>query len=223
MYSISDVYISERFLHDRVASIRNIIEKCNYNCSHVLQPDEFLVLDETLYGNGIEVSFKQYNKSKPAKYGLLFESVNAAKYLFTLRAARSLCRETSRRTRSMLHPRNNTTTTGPPPPSPPPPVHHHHHHHHYHHHHQSGCFVSSCRTCVAMVHEFTNYLLYNVITLYSVCNCVLNCIHMYSKHCCYHECSDISPNTFKEIHYINKLKVSCENSLCRFLRTQPLS
>ena len=169
----------------------------------------------------------KYRSSNTIKVSLpnmdLFESVNAAKYLFTLRAARSLCRETSRRTRSMLHPRNNTTTTGPPPPSPPPPVHHHHHHHHYHHHHQSGCFVSSCRTCVAMVHEFTNYLLYNVITLYSVCNCVLNCIHMYSKHCCYHECSDISPNTFKEIHYINKLKVSCENSLCRFLRTQPLS
>jgi hypothetical protein len=76
----------ERFLHDRFAAIRDIFEKFNNNCSNVLQPDEFLAIDETLYGCRNQVSFKQYNKSKPAKYGLLFKSINAARYPFTFRA-----------------------------------------------------------------------------------------------------------------------------------------
>ena len=39
---------------------------------------------------------------------------------------------------------------------------------------------------------------------------------MYSKHCCYHEYSDILPNTLEEIHYISKLKVSHEIHHCLY-------
>ena len=68
--------------------------------------------------------------------------------------------------------------------------------------------MNSCRAC-AMVNESSNYLQYEVITIYFVYNCLLDCIHMCSKHFCSHECSDISPNTLKEIHYITpKMKVA---------------
>ena len=76
----------DRFSHDRFAVIRNIFKKFNDRCSTTMQPDEFLALDETLYGCRNQISFKQYNSSKPQKYGLLFKSVNAVKYPFTFRA-----------------------------------------------------------------------------------------------------------------------------------------
>ena len=41
-------------------------------------PDEFLSLDETLHATRVGISFRQYSKSKPAKYGLLFRSLNSA-------------------------------------------------------------------------------------------------------------------------------------------------
>ena len=56
----------------------------NENCSSYLIPDHFLSIDETLYPMRHQVSFRQYNPDKPAKYGMLFKSLNAAgmSYLF---------------------------------------------------------------------------------------------------------------------------------------------
>uniref|UniRef100_A0A2P2I3U3 PiggyBac transposable element-derived protein 3 n=1 Tax=Hirondellea gigas TaxID=1518452 RepID=A0A2P2I3U3_9CRUS len=75
----------ERFLRDRFAAIRDLFEKFNNNCSNVLQPDGFLAINETLYGCRNQV-YKQDNTSKTAKCGLLFKSLNAARYPFTFRA-----------------------------------------------------------------------------------------------------------------------------------------
>ena len=77
----------ERFPHDRFAAIRDLFEHFNNRCSSVLQPDDLLALDETLYGCRNQISFKQYNSSKPQKYGLLFKSVNAVRYPFTFRTS----------------------------------------------------------------------------------------------------------------------------------------
>jgi hypothetical protein len=41
---------AERFPSDRFAAIRELFENFNDRCSSVLQPDEYLALDETLYG-----------------------------------------------------------------------------------------------------------------------------------------------------------------------------
>ena len=49
----------------------------------VLATGDYLSLDESLYPMRTHISFKQFNPSKPAKYGLLFKSVNAARYPFT--------------------------------------------------------------------------------------------------------------------------------------------
>lgn len=77
---------AQRFPHDRFTAIRDLFESFNERCSAVLQPDEYVAIDETLYGCRNQISFKQYNNSKPQKYGLLFKSVNAVKYPFTFRA-----------------------------------------------------------------------------------------------------------------------------------------
>ena len=50
----------------------------NHNLAKVLVPEEFLSLDETLHATRVGISFRQYSKSKPAKYGLLFKSLNSA-------------------------------------------------------------------------------------------------------------------------------------------------
>ena len=49
----------------------------------VLAPGDCLSLDETLYPMRTQIFFKQFNPSKPAKYGLLFKSVIAARYPYT--------------------------------------------------------------------------------------------------------------------------------------------
>ena len=41
-------------------------------------PDDYLSLDETLSLTRVGVAFHQYTKKKPAKYGLLFRSINGA-------------------------------------------------------------------------------------------------------------------------------------------------
>ena len=44
-------------------------------------------LDETLYPMRTRIGFKQFNSNKPAKYGLLFKSINACRYPYTFRTA----------------------------------------------------------------------------------------------------------------------------------------
>ena len=45
--------------------------------------DVYLSLDKTLYPTRAGVAFRQYNKDKPAKYELLFRSINSAEVLYT--------------------------------------------------------------------------------------------------------------------------------------------
>ena len=46
-------------------------------------PQDFLSSDETLYPTRVGVALRQYNKNKPAKYGLLFQSINTARFPHT--------------------------------------------------------------------------------------------------------------------------------------------
>ena len=67
-----------RWEHDRFAAFREFFELFNDNCSRYYTPNEFMSLDETLYPMRNQITFKQYNPDKPAKYGLLFKSLNSA-------------------------------------------------------------------------------------------------------------------------------------------------
>ena len=66
--------------HNRFADIRNIFELFNKNCLKHVIPLEYLAIDETLYAMRNRISIKQYNPNKPAKYGLLFISLNDARF-----------------------------------------------------------------------------------------------------------------------------------------------
>ena len=69
--------------HDRFESFRKIFEEFNKNCGKFLVSNDYLSLDETLYPTRTQISFKQFNPSKPAKYGMLYKSINACSYPFT--------------------------------------------------------------------------------------------------------------------------------------------
>lgn len=73
----------ERWKQDRFAAMRDIFELFNFECMSCLVPGDYLSLDETLYSMRNQISFKQYNPNKPAKYGLLFKAINAARYPYT--------------------------------------------------------------------------------------------------------------------------------------------
>ena len=73
----------DRWKHDRYAGFREMHSMLNQNCANTMTPDDFLTLDETLYPTRARISMKQYNRNKPAKYGLLFRSMNAARYPYT--------------------------------------------------------------------------------------------------------------------------------------------
>ena len=74
---------AERWKKDRFTAIREFFEKLNNQCMLVLAPGDYLSLDETLYPMRTQISFKQFNSSKPAKYDPLFKSVSAARYPYT--------------------------------------------------------------------------------------------------------------------------------------------
>ena len=76
----------ERWLYDRFAAFREIFEHFNHNCSRCIIPDEYLSLDETLYPMRVEIGIKQFNPNEPAKYGILFKSINACRYPYTFTA-----------------------------------------------------------------------------------------------------------------------------------------
>ena len=65
------------FQSDTATAIREIYELFKYKCARVLVADELPSLDETLYLTRTGIPFRQYNQSKPAKYGLLFRSLNS--------------------------------------------------------------------------------------------------------------------------------------------------
>ena len=74
---------AERRKKYRFTAIRKFFEKFNNQCMLVLAPADYLSLDETLYAMRTQISFKQFKPKKPAKYGLLFKSVNVARYPYT--------------------------------------------------------------------------------------------------------------------------------------------
>ena len=68
---------------DRFAAIRVLFEVVNRNCLKHVIPSEYPSIDEPLYPMRNQVSMKQYNPNKPAKYGLLFKSLNDARFPYT--------------------------------------------------------------------------------------------------------------------------------------------
>ena len=68
--------------HDRFAAIRNFFELFNKNCLEHVIPSKYLAIDET-YGLRNQISIKQYNPNKVAKYSLLFKSLNDARFPYT--------------------------------------------------------------------------------------------------------------------------------------------
>ena len=69
---------SENWPHDRFAAISNFFELLNKNCLNHVIPS-----DETLYAMRNQISIKQYNPNKSAKYGLLFKSLIDARFPYT--------------------------------------------------------------------------------------------------------------------------------------------
>ena len=73
----------DRWKQDRFTVIRDFLEMFNEQSMTCLRACEYLSLDETLYPMRTQIAFKQYNPNKPAKYSLLFKSINAARYPYT--------------------------------------------------------------------------------------------------------------------------------------------
>ena len=73
----------ERWEFDRFAVFRQFFELLNKECSKHITPSEYLSLDETLYPMRNQAAFRQYNPDKPAKYGVLFKSLNDAQHSYT--------------------------------------------------------------------------------------------------------------------------------------------
>ena len=76
----------ERWKRDRFAALREFFELCNDRFARMLIPEDYLTIDETLYPIRTQIAFRQYNPDKPAKYGLLFKSINCARYPYTYQA-----------------------------------------------------------------------------------------------------------------------------------------
>ena len=66
---MKEVTVENRWQHDRFAAMREVFEVFNYECMYCLVLSDYLYLDGTLYPIRTQISFKQYNPNKPAKYG----------------------------------------------------------------------------------------------------------------------------------------------------------
>ena len=65
---------AERWRMDHFTALRKIFESFNVNYTTLRIPSEHLAIDETLYAYRYIVKLKQYNPSKPAKYGRVYRS-----------------------------------------------------------------------------------------------------------------------------------------------------
>ena len=65
----------ERKKYNKFAYFRDFFEKINENNAKARYPSPYLATDETLYPYRGHINFKQYNPSKPAKYGMLYRSL----------------------------------------------------------------------------------------------------------------------------------------------------
>ena len=70
----------EQWRTDRFAAFREIFEEFNKCCAKNMSPDDYIAIDETLYPTRGGISFKTYNKDKPAKYGLNFRSLGSSRH-----------------------------------------------------------------------------------------------------------------------------------------------
>ena len=68
----------ELWKSDLFAEARRLTVMFNKQMKNVLVPSECLSIDETLYSMRHQINFRQYNLNKPAKYGLLYKSLNDA-------------------------------------------------------------------------------------------------------------------------------------------------
>ena len=74
---------NEKWKHDRFAAMHSLFEQCNRKFGEALVPKDYISLEERLYPMRNQVSFKQYNPEKPAKYGILLKSLNSSRYAYT--------------------------------------------------------------------------------------------------------------------------------------------
>ena len=63
--------------------MRSFFESFNDDISKARYPSSYLAVDETLYPYRGKIGFKQYNPNKPAKYGLLYQSLCDATVPYT--------------------------------------------------------------------------------------------------------------------------------------------
>ena len=66
---------AERWKYDKYAYFQEVFEAVNKKNATLRTPSMHLSIDETLYPYRGHIGFKQYNPSKPAKYGLLYRSI----------------------------------------------------------------------------------------------------------------------------------------------------
>ena len=74
---------SERWKLDKFAAFREFFEKMNVNNAKARTPSFYTSIDETLYPYRGHIGLKQYNPSKPSKYGLLYRSLCDASTPYT--------------------------------------------------------------------------------------------------------------------------------------------
>ena len=87
----------ERWKNDRFAAAREVWELFNDACSLAVEAGEYVTIDESLYQARTKVSFKQYNSSKPAKYGILVKCLNSVRWPYSLHPqVRAICWKASR-------------------------------------------------------------------------------------------------------------------------------
>ena len=77
---------AERWTTDRFAGFRMAFELFNNECSKHVVPSDYLCIDETLFPMRNQIAYNQYNKNKPAKYGLLIKSLNSSRNQYTYKA-----------------------------------------------------------------------------------------------------------------------------------------
>ena len=77
---------NEKWQYDHFAAARPIFEMFNSNTSKYLFPSLYLSIDETLYPMRHQIAFRQYNPSKPYRYGLLLKSPNVVSFLYMYKA-----------------------------------------------------------------------------------------------------------------------------------------
>ena len=74
---------AERWRYDKFACMWSFFESFNKNISKFRYPSSYLAVDETLYPYRGRTGLKQYNPSKPAKYGLLYRLICDATVPYT--------------------------------------------------------------------------------------------------------------------------------------------